>query len=664
MNHPRLLLLLILALAAALAVAFWPDDATELEIDPAAKESLAELDQAVAEAGAVEEAKAQTEIENNQGRAVAVADSQSEVDDPQAKVEEQPYAELLVRLYGENDAILADATAGILLMPEPGNDFKNLQPLFFAMQGRAPKSFALIEAKPDENGEVILPLPKHKHGWVVYGRAFGRLVGFKIVNDIGAGERHDAGVLVLHRGGSLRVEVSDENGDAVVNANVLLVSQDNSDPTEMPLHFLRTDAAGVAEFHSLNFQRYEMDVAKPGYDFIDKKDVAITERGEGLEQVVLSRGGTISGSIVDHLDQPMAGIPIALRAEKRQHRPQGLTEDLMRDQQWALSDEHGQFEGRGLRADVPYSISASPSDEVTVRSSGHKVGDHVKLKVNPVVPFRGRIVQADGTPAAGAWIQMHPAGPSKHIVQMKTTSDGTFAGEVFRGNYWLIAHHETGEYIHPNLLRLNREQQMPDIMLPNGGSLSLTFLKPDGSPVEQVFLNELQSVERSGADKRTRDLLDHLGRLRRKDIIQRGNHCRIDGLNPGAVQLRFYVKDYLDPWLDLEVKAGQLVEREITVEESGSLRLRITGPEDFEPNKLVYVLTYADPVAPRHQRLRRTIRFLVSKSGEVRRQDLLPGTWIVSVAEDAKPNLGATPGAELGRFTIVAGDQERSVEIR
>jgi 5-hydroxyisourate hydrolase-like protein (transthyretin family) len=579
---------------------------------------------------------------------------------------EEPWAELVIHLFGENDQVLEGAIAGILQMPEPGSDFSYLQPLFFTMQGRAPASFAVNEVKTDEDGKAVLPLPKNKHGWAIYGRADDRLVGFKIVQGVEKDESRDVGILVLRRGGSLRVEVEDESGKPVALANVVLVNKDDSDPTEMPIHFLRTNNDGVAEFRSLSFHEYEMDVAKPGFEFIDKKDVAITDRGEGLERVVLQGGGSIRGSIVDHLDQPMAGLQISIRAENHRHRPQGLTEDLMSDQAWAVSDESGQFEGYGLVADATYSLSASPSDEITVRSGGHKVGDNVELKVNPMVPFRGRVVLASGAPAVGASVSLQSAASSQHIapVAMKTNDDGVFEGDVFRGNYRLLIHHEKGEYIHPEVLRLNRKWQMPEIQLADGGSIKITFVKPDGSSVEQIYLSEIKLLAHADADKATRQLLGRLHRMRRKDIVQNNGTCRIDGLNPGKVRLRFHCPGYLEPWLDVDVDPGKLVEREFTVEEGCDLRLTITGPDGFNPRKLVYVLNYADPVSPRHQHLKRSIRFLVDKNGTVNRQALIPGTWTVSVGDDVNPNLGATPGAQLGSFVVIPGGQSQSFEIR
>jgi len=668
MDRRNLLLLIALVAATTAALIFYPSDKGDLLLlEEEGNEVEAELEEA--QADPVHDGMGVDEFTGGDsagvGREAIVEAAGNEKEKTELAVEE-PYAELVIHLFGENDQILEGAIAGILQMPEPGNDFNDLQPLFLAMQGRAPASFALNEVQTNEDGKAVLPLSKHKHGWAVYGRADDRLVGFKVVQDIDQGESRDVGILVLRRGGSLRVEVQEESGEPVASANVVLISKDNSDPTEMPIHFLRTDDAGVAAFRSLSFHEYEMDVAKPGYEFIHKKIVAITERGDGLEEVVLRRGGSIRGSIVDHLDQPMAGVQISIRAGYHGHRPQGLTEDLMRDQVWAVSDDQGQFEGSGLLEDAKYTLSASPSEEVTVLSKGHRVGDVVELKVNPTVPFRGRVLLASGEPAADAWISMQSAVASKHIlpVTMKTGADGVFGGDVYRGNYRLLIHHEKGEYIHPQVLRLNRKWQMPDIQLADGGGIKIRFLHPDGTTAERVYLSDIDLLEHANADQTTQKLLDSLHRIRRKDIVQSNGICRIYGLNPGKVRLRFHAPGYLEPWLDIEIEPGKLVEREFRLEEGCNLQLTIAGPEGFRPRRLVYVLECADPVAPRHQFLKREIRFLVNNEGQVHRKGLIPGTWTISVADDAKPDLGATPGAQLGSFVVVPGEQSKRFEIR
>ncbi len=579
---------------------------------------------------------------------------------------EAPYAKLVVRLYGENDSILNDAIAGILQLPEPNSNFSGLQPLFFTMQGRPPKSFVLNEVKVDDEGVAVLPLPKNKPGWVVYGRAFGRLVGFKIINHVASGETHDAGILVLRRGGSLRVEVTDDGGNAIADAGVLLVSEDKSDPTEMPIHYLRTNADGIADFNSLNFASYEMDVARVGYLSVDKRRVAITERGDGLEKVVLQTGGKIGGKVVDLQGRPVPDIPISIRAENHRHRPQGLTEDLLQDQVWATSGVDGAFEGTGLRPDATYTLAAAMSNEVAVRSTGHRVDDHVVLKVNRTVKFRGRILRADGTPAVGAVIGMQSTAESSHIIPLSltTAADGSFEGNLLRGVYRLCVHHESGEYIHEKVIRVKSAMVLPDVTLPNGGGLELTFYQPDGQPLKQVYLTEIALLDYAKSNAETKDLLQWLKQLRRKDISVHENVCRIDGLAPGPVKLKFHSPGFLPPTLTIDVIEGKLHRQEITLDEGGSVSLTISGPEGFDPQRLVYRLVYQDPVPDRHQDLRLNFRFLVDENGQVQRKDLLPGTWAVVVSDDSNPGLGGTPGAELGRFSILPGTQSKTFEIR
>ncbi len=666
MNRRALFALLSVALAAVIGlVFFWPGDEPvnqNPQRDGAEEVNLesANPNETPAPAAVVDE-EGKSKISGRSKSEMAVENSVASETET-----EKSYAELSVQLFTENDRVLEGVVVGILFMPEPEREWDGLQALFFAMQGQAPKSFPLNEARTDEEGRATLPLFEHKYGWVVYGRTPGRLIGFKVVEDVEPGQVHDAGVLVLARGGTLRVEASDESGNPVAAAGVVLVADDDSDPTEMPIHFLKTDKNGVAEFKSLSFKNYRMDVAKVGYIVSHKDQVAITERGQGTEKVMLERGGTLTGTVLDHLDQPLEGVLISIRADQWRDRPDGLTEGLMDDQIWATTDVYGQFEGSGLKPDVNYSVWAKPSPEVAVSSSGHKAGDDVTLKIYAVATLSGLVLKADGVPAANATVGLHSAADSKNgprPVTLVTKADGTFSYELAVGQYFLAVHHPSGEYFHRSVVALAQDLKLPAIKLPAGGSVKLDFFQPDGTPYANAHLIKVELLSESLAPAKRRERFDNLHEMRKKDILKRGSSYLIEGLNPGAVGLKFYSPHYLETRIEVAVISGEATMQEVHLVEGGKLNLLIEVGEGFQPHRSVYELRYLDPIPEQYQHLQKTQRFLVDRQGRKMLERLLPGTWAVGIAADSDPKAAGEPGAELERFTVQPGEQSRTIQV-
>jgi hypothetical protein len=665
MNRRALFALLSVALAAVIGlVFFWPGDepdnhnpevtgAEEVDLESANPDEIQVSAPVIEESSSKPSGRAESEMAAEKPEA-----SEAEV--------EKPYAELSVQLFTEDDQVLDGIVVGTLFMPEPEREWDGLQALFFAMQGQAPKGFPLNETRTDEEGRATLPLFEHKYGWVVYGRTPGRLIGFKIVENVERGQTHDAGVLVLARGGTLRVEACDESGNPVAGAGVVLVADDSSDPTQMPIHFLKTDKDGIAEFRSLSFENHKMDVAKRGFVVAQKDPVAITVRGQGTEKVMLLRGGNLTGTVLDHLDQPMEGVTISIKADHWRDRPQGLTQGLMDDQIWATTDAFGKFEGSGLKPDVEYSVWAQPSPEVEVSSSGHKAGDDVTLKIYAVATLSGLVLKADGSPAVSALVGLHSAvagnnGPPP--VTLTTNADGSFSYELATGKYFMAVHHPSGEYFHRSVVALSQDLKLAPIKLPAGGSVELDFFKPDGSPYENAYLINIELLNETLVPAKSRERFDNLHRMRKKDIVKRGTSYLIEGLNPGTIGMRFYSPHYLEMRIEVAVKGGESTKQDVYLVEGGKLNLLIEVGEGYQPHRSVYELRYIDPIPEQFQHLQKTQRFLVNRKGRKTLERLLPGTWAVAIAADSDPKAAGVPGAELQRFSVQPGEQSRTIQV-
>ncbi len=576
----RGLAILGMILVVVAALLWWPDP-SDPEVPPVDEEVVHEAPPDLAEADLPAPSSAGAEA----GRSAADAiEERVPVGSENASgAEGTPFATVQVRLFGENDMPLAGAHAGVVPLPGGDLQLENLQGLYLTMYGRAPDGFKVLEVETDASGLAVVPLMaarENQEAWVLYGRAPGRLLAYRMVPTLKQGDTHDEGILHLNVGGALEVVVGDETGAAVIDAVVVLVSESGTSDDELPIHFQRTDANGRVFFESLGYGNYKIEVALEGYLTFHEEGLELVPGGVTYFEALLDRGGELQGEVVDHRGRGVGGIDLELQARNNRLRPEGLTQMFLGNDAWQTSAADGSFAGRGLVAEESYQLRAEPYPGITLRSDWVTAGEFVTLVIPPVAQVRGVVLDHEGEPAAEAllvYLEFDPAATRYGDRRSVTTaSDGSYEILVPVGSYHLVAWHPSGEWIHPETIKIEDDQDF-DLELPRGATLVLKAHDPAGQPTKDLEVQGLVAGERLRIPENYGRTMRELARLRKPRW--QGKEMVIEGLTPGAVSLRTRSKAYLPQQVQLGLAAGARVERNLAMEPTSSLRIFLLSAE-------------------------------------------------------------------------------------
>src|SRR4029453_11913915 len=122
--------------------------------------------------------------------------------------------------------------------------------------------------------------------------------------DLGPGEQLEGKVLQLAAGLSASGKVSDaQSGEPVAGARVSLTARGRrGEPREG-----RAGADGAFQVNGLEEGDYDLRAAAPGYLRTKPRTVAVLASGTAVTPVLLERGGSISGRVLDPDGKPVAG---------------------------------------------------------------------------------------------------------------------------------------------------------------------------------------------------------------------------------------------------------------------------------------------------------------------------------------------------------------------
>jgi hypothetical protein len=245
------------------------------------------------------------------------------------------------------------------------------------------------------------------------------------------------------------------NGSPLVGATVAI------DATGENLSAL-TDAAGRYEITGIPAGRYRLTARTSGYLLLDYGQIRPGEAGKPLvvpdKQVIeninfaLPLGGTIAGRITDVNGDPMANVQVrALRPVYREGRK------LLNADAIVYTNDLGDYRLFGLTpggfylsvlAPAPTGVGNAPensgaglaptyfpstTDFANARTLIVKLGEttgNVDVTVSPVNNggVSGRATLADGTPVAGAQVNLSQVGPGLlYGSPVRTTADGAFS---------------------------------------------------------------------------------------------------------------------------------------------------------------------------------------------------------------------------------------------
>jgi hypothetical protein len=143
-------------------------------------------------------------------------------------------------------------------------------------------------------------------------------------------------------------------------------------------------------------------------------------------EVRLNRGGTVFGELVDEGGRPVAGAFLTARIDPQSqvhHRPPSGGEAAT-----ASSDDDGRFELTAVPVGVVTIDVASRDGGARVQAPAGTVGEGervgpLRIEVQSALEIAGRVVRADGTPAAGASVAAVQERPGGGSSSMGTTAD-------------------------------------------------------------------------------------------------------------------------------------------------------------------------------------------------------------------------------------------------
>ncbi|MHC5020314.1 MAG: carboxypeptidase regulatory-like domain-containing protein [Planctomycetota bacterium] len=347
----------------------------------------------------------------------------------------------------------------------------------------------------------------------------------KMINNVAV--PNEAYAIQLERGTTLRGRVRDaRTGGPIAGAKVAIGGDGGFDVG-------RTDEDGRYEFTGIANRGLEMFVEAAGYPTAQRRVPRDAEQQVLQFDVELEPGLVLRGRVVSAADgRGVAGARVLVLPEGAGFAPGGIPR--------TTTGADGRFEVRGVstdprgmgrvevRVDGEDASSRKPAAvtmPVLVSAPGYAQGEPHRVTITAgeqPAPFdvpmlvaarvRGRVVDADGTPVAGAvinWRQLQPADlePGSQLRpnstsmmagmllpagEVRTGADGTFVlGDVRPGAATVItATHPKMAAVSSSPVRTEggKEALCPDLALTGGARLVVVARGPDGAaaPGQQV----------------------------------------------------------------------------------------------------------------------------------------------------------------------------------
>ncbi|MCH2102333.1 MAG: carboxypeptidase-like regulatory domain-containing protein, partial [Planctomycetes bacterium] len=408
-------------------------------------------------------------------------------------------ATVRVRVINEGGSPLEGASVGVMgiVSVDAEGDLRSLKPIFFAVQG-APveaEGVQVNEVMSDGEGLVELSAPEGVQ-IVVYARLARHLISFKLSGDLEAGETRDLGDLRLAPGGHLEVRVLDEYGVAIEDAAVFMALANGGDfEEEVSLHFLETEKDGIVVFQHLSFNDYKLDVAKHGFQHYHQNPVSITQRGDGLVEVMLSRGDAMAGTVVDSFGAPVEGVTVTARARERKHRLEGMAEGLLGPVPPVITGTEGSFRMEGMFEDAEYNLVADPERGLSARRR-EKPSEQLRIVLPETAFVIGRVINSEGEPVPEGRVGFRPeSGRWPRPTWKRTGLDGRFEVELSPGRYSYSISHAFGERYSLDPQEFRGEIDLGDLQLEPGGRAEFSFLSPQGEATDGVRFRSLNRVD-------------------------------------------------------------------------------------------------------------------------------------------------------------------------
>lgn len=457
-------------------------------------------------------------------------------------------------------------------------------------KGRAADRRGLLRlALGDEQGEFgVGPLPLPGDYQVeIQAEGFAPLV--LDAEDLDLGETRRL-AFELGPGAAVAGRVVDEEGRAVEGAKVFAVVEGNADRTSYGRLETQSDAKGGFRFEHVAADRVTVLARSPGYLESPPTDLVAAEGGsyENL-LLVLERGSTITGQVIDVAGSPAADVLVEVRFDRaRQFARFGSLNAARGARGEARTDEQGRFHVEGL-GKGPFSVSvereAPAGDRQLASAHGVAPGTaDLTLRLAPPLSVSGRVLDAEGTPLEHFGLRAALMMETEIGVMARDTLDERFAPDPGSGGaftfsgltpgLWHLYATAEGHATSPPLeVELPADATVPlEFRLERAATLRGLVLSPRGAPVAGARVERFQSgptwqAAASGAPSppNTRSAEDGSFTLR--------------GLPPGELHVAARAEGYaLGEAVRLDLEAGEEREGvELTLREGARLTGEVFG---------------------------------------------------------------------------------------
>lgn len=447
--------------------------------------------------------------------------------------------------------------------------------------------------------------------------------------------------VALQPGRSVRVLVTDPEGEAISGAEVSVNARYPMEEGICSTILQRTGPDGWASFLAAPLC-LDWSVARAvGFQ---TGSISLGREADGVDpaifQLVLERGGRISGKVLDADGRPVVGAPIysnsygpgSTSMSGDNAGPGGMNELCLRD----YSDEDGRFQATGLLA-YPSTTCWIGTKVGSLWVETHPVflGEEITLTLPRGVELRGRFLGQDGLPASSAKIAVTPWDEDHWppLFVGEANGEGAFSCTLPAGNYALFAWHPAGWWIQDEPIALAGGRDRGELRLQEGGRL-LVKAQEDArsSPVPNAWIHlglsgwrEPKSGDLPGEVTRHYTLRHLLGDALEGPADSRGE-SRYSGLPPGTWNARGYAAGFLRGVGGVEVLAGGESEVTLSLARSATSSILVEVRDEFGAPvagaEVIAQLVEAESTGESgiHQTS-------TSSVGTTSLQRLVPGTW-------------------------------------
>ena len=369
-------------------------------------------------------------------------------------------------------------------------------------------------------------------------------------------------------------------------------------------------------------------------------------------RVVIRRGATLAGTVVDGNDDPVGGARLRVG---RVDRSIGIGSG--QETQHGRTNAEGRFEIGGVRPGTLF-VHVQTRERGSARHDGIELGpgerrDDLRLVLDPQVILRGRLTDSQGRMIEGATVLAMAnsgADPFAGHASDETDGDGAYRLVLEAPGTFRVSVRQENVMRVEEMLTLEAGDQRHDFLVPSGHKVSGTVLDTDGTPVVGARVTIGGQGQHYAAPRGVRT--DEAGRFE-IDGVENGTyyldaHAQLSAppAAPSTTQSSSRSSAHLDTLVVENEDRSDVVLR---LTRGAVVRGRIVGLTDGEREQVRVELMRLGVWGPRAARIE-------SGGTSYRLEHVGPGAWSI---------MARLPSGRLvsEQIEVADGDQERSLDL-